>query len=277
MPKPRRNTPLASAAFPFKQRKPVPHQFVLDAIASLSPYTRPMFGCLAICVKDKIVLILRDKPESIADNGMRLATSEEHHNSLRSEFPQIRSIQVLRKSVTLGRCFQPMRRISGNSPARLRTRPCGRSSNRKIARVAPPRKEKDRIVGAEGAERHEASHKFLTKRCALGTGRKPALVTRWKIWSKDGLSTGELPCLRDTSASVLAISTPTGLHPRAQRSAGGEFPKFIRGKILRAFEQAEEYIEAVCAHFWTVLGPDFIGFKREVYGCYWFHRFGLGT
>ncbi|HXX27417.1 MAG TPA: hypothetical protein VEI99_03080 [Terriglobales bacterium] len=100
MPKPRRNTPLASAAFPFKQRKPVPHQFVLDAIAPLSPYTRPMFGCLAIYVKDKIVLILRDKPESIADNGVWLATSEEHHNSLRSEFPQMRSIQVLRKPVT---------------------------------------------------------------------------------------------------------------------------------------------------------------------------------
>jgi hypothetical protein len=47
-----------------KRRKPIPHAFVLDAIASLSPYTRPMFGCLAIYVKDKIVLILRDKPTS---------------------------------------------------------------------------------------------------------------------------------------------------------------------------------------------------------------------
>jgi hypothetical protein len=45
-----------------KQRKPIPHAFVLDAISTLSPYTRPMFGCLAIYVKDKIVLILRDKP-----------------------------------------------------------------------------------------------------------------------------------------------------------------------------------------------------------------------
>jgi len=43
-----------------KQRKPTPHAFVLDAISALSPYTRPMFGCLAIYVKDKIVLILRD-------------------------------------------------------------------------------------------------------------------------------------------------------------------------------------------------------------------------
>ena len=83
-----------------KQRKPIPHAFVLDAISSLSPYTRPMFGCLAIYVKDKIVLILRDKPKSSADNGVWLATTQEHHQSLRHEFPNMRSIQVLGKRVT---------------------------------------------------------------------------------------------------------------------------------------------------------------------------------
>ena len=59
-----------------KQRKPIPHAFVLDAISTLSPYTRPMFGCLAIYVKDKIVLILRDKPTNTADNGVWLATTK---------------------------------------------------------------------------------------------------------------------------------------------------------------------------------------------------------
>jgi hypothetical protein len=83
-----------------KQRKPIPHAFVLDAISTLSPYTRPMFGCLAIYVKDKIVLILRDKPTNTADNGVWLATTEEHHESLRREFPNLRSIQVLGKPVT---------------------------------------------------------------------------------------------------------------------------------------------------------------------------------
>jgi len=83
-----------------KQRKPIPHAFVLDAISTLSPYTRPMFGCLAIYVKDKIVLILRDKPKSTADNGVWLATTQEHHQSLRREFPNMRSIQVLGKRVT---------------------------------------------------------------------------------------------------------------------------------------------------------------------------------
>jgi hypothetical protein len=61
-----------------------------------------MFGCLAIYVQDKIVLILRnkDKPGQTADNGVWLATTEEHHQSLRRDFPNMRSIKVLGKKVT---------------------------------------------------------------------------------------------------------------------------------------------------------------------------------
>ena len=78
----------------------MPHEFVLDEIASLSPVTRPMFGCLAVYVEDKIVLILRDKRESRADNGIWLATTPEHHESLRREFPRMRSIRVFGKKQT---------------------------------------------------------------------------------------------------------------------------------------------------------------------------------
>jgi hypothetical protein len=73
---------------------------VLDAIAPLSPETRSMFGCLAVYVQDKIVLILRGKRDGTADNGVWLATTEEHHRSLRREFPNMRSIQVFGKKVT---------------------------------------------------------------------------------------------------------------------------------------------------------------------------------
>jgi hypothetical protein len=83
-----------------QHRKPIPHGFVLEAISTLSPYTRPMFGCLAIYVKDKIVLILRDKPKNTADNGVWLATTQEHHQSLRREFPNMRSIQIFGKPAT---------------------------------------------------------------------------------------------------------------------------------------------------------------------------------
>jgi len=83
-----------------KPRKAVPHEFVLDAVAHLSPATRPMFGCLAVYVQEKIVLILRDKPNETADNGVWLATTTEHHESLRRDFPNMRSVRILGKEIT---------------------------------------------------------------------------------------------------------------------------------------------------------------------------------
>ena len=82
------------------KRKAVPHEFVLDALSSVPFYTLPMFVCLAIYLDDKIVLILRDKPGHAADNGVWLATTEEHHASLRNDFPSMRSIGVLGKKIT---------------------------------------------------------------------------------------------------------------------------------------------------------------------------------
>jgi predicted component of type VI protein secretion system len=40
--------PPDGTVFSIKPRKAVPDQFVLDAIAALSPTTRRMFGCLAV-------------------------------------------------------------------------------------------------------------------------------------------------------------------------------------------------------------------------------------
>ena len=78
----------------------VPHEFVLDALESIAPETKPMFGCLAVYVKERIVLILRDHRDHPADNGVWLATRAEHHDSLRREFPNIRSIQLFGTPVT---------------------------------------------------------------------------------------------------------------------------------------------------------------------------------
>ncbi|HKF25673.1 MAG TPA: hypothetical protein VKB24_06840 [Candidatus Acidoferrum sp.] len=82
-------------------RKRVPHEFVLEALAGLTPRTNPMFGCLAVYVGEKIVLILRDRRDhTAADDGVWLATSKEHHASLRRDFPSMRSIAVFGREVT---------------------------------------------------------------------------------------------------------------------------------------------------------------------------------
>ena len=102
MPKARRKPAgraLEEALFESRPRRPVPHAFVLEALSGLDPRTRQMFGCLAVYVGAKIVLVLRDKPGG-ADNGVWIATTREHHRSLSREFPHMRSIAVLGKGVT---------------------------------------------------------------------------------------------------------------------------------------------------------------------------------
>src|SRR5580658_7968637 len=97
---PARRPNAVDAFFAVKRNKTVPFAFVLDALASLSPETRPFFGCLAVYVGNQIVLILREKRDKPADNGVWLATTEAHHESLRREFPNMRSIGVLGRDVT---------------------------------------------------------------------------------------------------------------------------------------------------------------------------------
>lgn len=77
----------------------VPHAFVLDALEPAAIETQPMFGSLAIYRGDQIVMVLRDRKND-PDNGVWLATTEDHHRSLRREFPSMRSISILRGAVT---------------------------------------------------------------------------------------------------------------------------------------------------------------------------------
>jgi hypothetical protein len=103
MRKPRPNKaflPPDDRIFPVKQRRGVPYEFVLDALADLPTETRTMFGCLAVYLGDKIVLILRERRDPPADNGVWIATTEEHHESLAREFPSMRSIQLFGNKIT---------------------------------------------------------------------------------------------------------------------------------------------------------------------------------
>jgi hypothetical protein len=75
-------------------RKPIPFEFVLDELSALDPYTKPMFGCTAIYVDQKIVLILRERPQHLRDNGVWIATTIDHHESLKKDLPSMRTIEV---------------------------------------------------------------------------------------------------------------------------------------------------------------------------------------
>jgi len=77
------------------RKKAPPFSFVLDELDELQPHTNPMFGCTAVYVGEKIVLILRERPTRPEDNGVWVATTREHHDSLRAELPSLSSIGVL--------------------------------------------------------------------------------------------------------------------------------------------------------------------------------------
>jgi hypothetical protein len=77
--------------------KPVPFEFVLDQLAVAAPYTRPMFGCTAVYLDEKILFVLREKKTHKEDNGIWVATTREHHQSLCRDFPSLRGIGLFGK------------------------------------------------------------------------------------------------------------------------------------------------------------------------------------
>ena len=87
-------------ATPAKSR---PYSFVIDELNSfLSPdrlRTRPMFGCHALYVDEKIVFMLRRKedPKTMRDDGIWVAASgPEQCQSLARQFPSLREIELFK-------------------------------------------------------------------------------------------------------------------------------------------------------------------------------------
>jgi len=78
-----------------KHAAKLPFDFVLQELSHLDPTTRPMFGCHSVYVDEKIVFILRDRGAPPEDDGVWIATTPDHHASLRREMPNLRSITVL--------------------------------------------------------------------------------------------------------------------------------------------------------------------------------------
>jgi len=158
----------------WKQVRKPPHEFVLDAIAGLEPRTRPMFGCLAVYVDEKIVFLLRDKQRDASDNGVWLATTEEHHESLRVEFPRMRSIRLLGKEVTGWQV------LPSDSPdfesAALRACDLVLARDPRIGKV-PDRKKRAANATSRGPARSEPSRPRVSRQASLArpSSRRPSV------------------------------------------------------------------------------------------------------
>lgn len=73
----------------------IPFEFVLEALDRIQPRVKPMFGCYAIYAGEKLVLILRQRTDHRDDNGVWVAALHEHHESLKKDFPCMRSVRLL--------------------------------------------------------------------------------------------------------------------------------------------------------------------------------------
>jgi len=77
------------------EKKKIPFDFVLEEISTLNPVVRPMFGCYALYVGEKMVLILRQRESHPRDNGVWVATTHEHLDALKKLFPSMRRVELL--------------------------------------------------------------------------------------------------------------------------------------------------------------------------------------
>jgi len=76
-------------------KQKIPFEFVLEELDRVHPRVKPMFGCYAIYVGEKLMLILRQRKDHTDDNGVWIAALREHHESLKREFPCMRSVRLL--------------------------------------------------------------------------------------------------------------------------------------------------------------------------------------
>jgi hypothetical protein len=80
-----------------KKQKVIPFDFVLAELDSMSPVVKPMFGCYAIYIGEKMVAVLRRKEKNDPSNGVWIASSPEHHSSLKKDLPSLRPLTIFGK------------------------------------------------------------------------------------------------------------------------------------------------------------------------------------
>lgn len=72
----------------------IPFEFVLEALFTVNPRVKRMFGVQAVYVGEKIVLALKLSEQRAEDNGVWVSTTIEHHESLKQEVPALEAMRA---------------------------------------------------------------------------------------------------------------------------------------------------------------------------------------
>jgi hypothetical protein len=76
-----------------RRARAVPFDFVLEHISALHPVTRPMFGCTAVYLDERIVFVLRQKGGE--DDGVWVAYERDAEAQVRALLPTLEPIVIL--------------------------------------------------------------------------------------------------------------------------------------------------------------------------------------
>ena len=72
----------------------IPFDFLFDYLIPLDIEVKHMFGMWSVYSNEKILMILRDRKDNPETNGIWIATSQQHHKSLKKDLPSLRSIST---------------------------------------------------------------------------------------------------------------------------------------------------------------------------------------
>ncbi len=80
-------------------------QFILDDLSGLELRTRPMFGCTAVYVGEKIVLVFCDREKMKEDIGIWVCIPDIHTEAMKRDFPALRGVSFFENENSAWQCL----------------------------------------------------------------------------------------------------------------------------------------------------------------------------
>jgi len=79
--------------------------FVLDELTELPVRTRAMFGCTAVYVEEKIVLVFCDRPQLTEDRGIWVCIPSQYCREMKADFPTLRGVSFFENENSAWQCL----------------------------------------------------------------------------------------------------------------------------------------------------------------------------
>jgi hypothetical protein len=88
-----------------KIKAPSSFEFILDELAGLDLQVRRMFGCTALYVGPKIMLVLCDREQLKQDRGIWVCIPDEHALDMKRRYPELRGVSFFENENSAWQCL----------------------------------------------------------------------------------------------------------------------------------------------------------------------------